>query len=124
MVSWQVMADTSGDGGLLLPRADQAVFVGQDDGLDAVTQAQFCQHPPNVGFDRGVTYDQLGGDFGVGQPAGDEGEDLAFSAGQGVQRRRCDGGVGAGGELADQPTGDRRGDQRLAPSRCARGQAG
>jgi hypothetical protein len=39
------------------------MFVGEDDGLDAVAQAKFHQHACDVGLDRGVADDQLGRDL-------------------------------------------------------------
>jgi hypothetical protein len=50
--------------------------------LDAVAQAEFREYSPDVRFDGGVGYDELLGDLGVGETAGDEFEDVEFAGGQ------------------------------------------
>jgi hypothetical protein len=54
-------------------------------------------------------------DLGVGQPPGDQGQDLALAVGDACQGR---GGLLAGfrtsGEFGDEPPGDGRGEQRVA----------
>jgi hypothetical protein len=64
-----------GRGGLLLlrvVRGDEAGFVGEDDGLDSVADAEFHQDAGDVGFDCGVSNYQFGSDL-FDQAAGDAG---------------------------------------------------
>ena len=74
---------------MLLSWSDGAVFVGQDDGLDAVARLEFHQDVPDVGLDGGLTQDELGGDLGVGHPPGEQGEHFEFSGGEGGQLASC-----------------------------------
>jgi hypothetical protein len=53
-----------------VPGAHQAGLVGQDDGLDPVAQLEFGQEPGHVGLDGRLAEDELGGDLGVAQAAG------------------------------------------------------
>jgi hypothetical protein len=68
-----------------------------------------------VALDGGVADDQLGGDLGVGQPAGDQLEDLPLPVGEALEALERVGGAGWGepGELLDHPAGDRGGQQRV-----------
>jgi hypothetical protein len=56
----------------------------------------------------------VGRDLGVAEPAGDEQQHLPFARGEVVEGRRRPGARWAGGELSQQPAGDRRSQQRLA----------
>ena len=66
---------------------DQAGLVGGDDQLGAVACLQLGEQVADVGAGGGVGYVQAAGDFGVGKPAADEGQHLAFAAGDGVGMR-------------------------------------
>ena len=61
---------------------DQAGLVGEDDGLDAVAQAQFREDAGDVGLHRRLAEEQRGGDLGVRHAAGDQAEDFEFAGGQ------------------------------------------
>ena len=93
---------------------DQACFVGSDDGLRAVTAAEFHQDVADIGLDSGFAEEEPFGDLAVGQAPRDLDEDLGLSRGE----------VGQGGprafrrtprEFGDQPSGHRRGEQRVTP---------
>jgi hypothetical protein len=45
---------------------DRPGFVGEDDGLDAVSEAELGQQVGDVGLDRGLAHHQVGGDLEVG----------------------------------------------------------
>jgi alkanesulfonate monooxygenase SsuD/methylene tetrahydromethanopterin reductase-like flavin-dependent oxidoreductase (luciferase family) len=53
-----------------VPGADQTGLIGEDDGLDPVAQLEFGQEPGHVGLDGRLAEDELGGDLGVAQAAG------------------------------------------------------
>src|SRR5690348_2999554 len=78
-VSPEAERDRSGQVG---PGADEAVFVGVHDGLNAVAQLDLAEYTADMGLDSGLGQRQLGGDLGVGQPGGDLGKDLALPGGQ------------------------------------------
>ena len=61
------------------------MFVGEDDGLHAIAQAELHQHAGHVGLDGGVADDQLGGDLLVGEAAGEQLEDLELAGGELVE---------------------------------------
>ena len=67
----------------------EARLVGEHHGLDAVAQAQLHQHARDVGLDRRLGHDQLGGDLRVGEPARDQAEDLLLALGQLVVAARA-----------------------------------
>jgi hypothetical protein len=46
--------------------ADQAALAGVDDGLDAVAEVEFAEHPADVGLDGGFGQVEAFGDLGVG----------------------------------------------------------
>jgi hypothetical protein len=96
------------------PRAgsDDAGLVGEDDGLNAVAQAEFREHPPDMRLDGGVGHDELVGDLRVGEAAGDEFQDVELASRQVVElRRRLRGRLVVTDERLDQPPGDGRGEQ-------------
>jgi len=63
-------------------RFDEPAFIGDDDCLRAVAQAEFGEDAANVRLDgRFAEYEPLG-DLGVGQSTGDELEDLDFAVGE------------------------------------------
>src|SRR3954452_6936212 len=55
---------------------DEAGFVGEDDGLDAVAYAELHEDPAGVCLDGLVGYVKLAGNLGVGAPQGDVPQDL------------------------------------------------
>ena len=73
------------DGLVRLPWVDDAGFVGEHDGLDAVAEAEFHQHSGDVGLHRCFADDEFGGDLGVGKSSGDEPEDVELAGGQFVE---------------------------------------
>lgn len=95
-------------------RPDQAGAVGGDDELGTVTCAELHEQPADVSFRRGQADVHVGCDLGVGQAESDQGQDFAFPAGYLFQRRRLVLlGLGAAGELADEPPGDAGGEQLM-----------
>jgi len=92
--------------------SDDAGLVGEDDGLNAVAQAEFREHPPDMRLDGGVGHDELLGDLRVGEAAGDEFQDVELAGRQVVELwgRLLRGWVVAD-ERLDQPPGDGRGEQ-------------
>ena len=60
----------------------EACFVGGDDGLGAVTAAEFEQDVADVGLDGGFAEEEPSGDLAVGQAPGDVDEDLGLSGGE------------------------------------------
>lgn len=92
---------------------DDAAFVGEYDGLDAVPQAELGQYPADMDFHRALGQEQAGRDLAVGQAGGDTGEDVLLAAGEGLPY--LDGVLAAGwfgrlggGELADEAAGGGR----------------
>src|SRR3954463_2900448 len=53
--------------------------VGEDDGLNAVAQAQLGEDVVDVGLDRGVAEDEALGDLGVAETVGDQRKNLEFA---------------------------------------------
>ena len=53
-------------------RRDEPSFVGEHDGLDAVAEVEFGEYACYVGLDGRFGHDEFGGDFGVGEAAGDQ----------------------------------------------------
>src|SRR6266540_4505954 len=96
-------------------RLDEAGFVGEDDGLDAVSEVELAEDAGDVGFDGCFADEQGCGDLVVGLAFGDQLEHLELAVGQLVELGG--GGLpgwGAAGELFDQAAGDRWGEQRFA----------
>ena len=54
------------------------------------------------------------GDLGVGEPAGEQAQDLVLALGEARDRARGMGGPSAVGEAFEQPSGDGRAEQRVA----------
>jgi hypothetical protein len=71
---------------------DESVFVGVDDGLDAVAEAEFGEDVGDVGFDGGVAEDELLGDFGVGVSSCEQEQHLGFSGREGFEFGRWESG--------------------------------
>src|ERR1700753_2965829 len=98
-------------------RDDDPGLVGEDDGLDAVTQAELGQDPADVDLDRALGQVQPGRDLAVGAPGGQLGEDGLLAAGELAQHRvpvRLL--VRAGqqrGELVDEPPRRAGGEDRV-----------
>src|SRR5262249_60431945 len=90
-------------------RLDEAGFVGEHDGLDAVAEVKLGQYPPDVDLDGSLGQVHLGGDLTVGQPGGEPGEDGPFPVGELAEQGIAAGllaGVGEqGDELVDEPPG-------------------
>src|SRR5215472_12263533 len=59
----------------------EARLVGQDHKLHPVPRAELGEQVVYVRLDRGLGDDKLGGDLGVGQAPGDQGEHLALPPG-------------------------------------------
>jgi hypothetical protein len=74
--------------GRRLAGGDDPGFVGEDDGLDAVSQVELGQDTGDVCLYRRAGDDELVGDFGVGESAGDESEDLELAVGELDERWR------------------------------------
>jgi hypothetical protein len=62
--------------------AGQAGLVGVDDRLDAVAESELGEYPSEVGRDRGLGDEEPLGDLGVGEAAGEFGQDLPFAGGE------------------------------------------
>jgi hypothetical protein len=62
--------------------ADEAALICRDDGLDAVSGAELCQHVAYVGLDGLHAEEQLGCDLRVGPALCDEPQDLGFAVGE------------------------------------------
>jgi hypothetical protein len=80
----------------------QAGLVGQYHGLDAVAKLELGQQVGHLALDGGVAGEQLRGDLGVGQPPGDELEDLQLPGGEPHKRVGATG-TWEPGELLDDP---------------------
>src|SRR5580700_11412014 len=63
---------------------DQAGFVGEDDGLDAVAEAELGQDAADVDLHGALGQEQAGGDLAVGHAGGDAGEDVLLAVGEGL----------------------------------------
>src|SRR5215471_7058898 len=121
---WQE-AGGAGDSGSLAAGFDEAGFVGQDDGLDAVAEVELGQYPPDVDLDGSLGQVHLVGDLAVGEPGGEPGEDGPFPAGEPAEQGIAVGllaGVGEQvDELVDEPPGRGGGEDRLAAGHGADG---
>ena len=90
--------------------------------LHPVAHAELAEYPGHVCLDGGLAEEQPGSDLGVGQPAGDQLQDLELALGQlgealaarGVARRAAD-------VPLDQTLGDRGCEQRFAGRDCSHG---
>src|SRR5436305_1205705 len=78
----------------------ETVFVGEDDGLDAVAQRELSEQAGDVRLDRGWLDDELGGDLRVRESAGEQAQDVKLAAGEQAKRGRRRGGAR---EFLDQP---------------------
>src|SRR3954452_3449145 len=63
-------------------------LVSEDHGLDAVTKSELHQHPPDMGLDRCLRHDELGGDLGVGQSSRKQSQGLPLTDSEGLQPLR------------------------------------
>src|SRR4051794_22978706 len=89
----------------------ETVFVGEDDGLDAVAQVELSEQAGDVRLDRGRLDHELGGDLRVGAPAGEQAQDVKLAAAEQVERRsRC----GSAREFLDQPACAHGSEERVA----------
>ena len=94
---------------------DDAVLVGEDGDLGAVTQAESGEDAGDVAFDGCLAEVEAGGDLGVGQPRRDKPDYVALPLAQAARGASGRGGGGrAAAEVFDQAAGDGRGEQRLA----------
>jgi hypothetical protein len=66
------------------PWGNKPGFVGEDDGLDAVAQAQFGQDPADMDLHGALGQEQAGRDLAVGQAGGDAAEDVLLAVGKGL----------------------------------------
>src|ERR1700729_2924475 len=95
---------------------DQPALVREDHGLHWVAESELGEQAGDVGLDRALADEQLGGQLGVALTARQHPQHLALALRQGVQPRpelrrgrpAC--------ELLDDAPRDRRGEQRLAGS--------
>jgi hypothetical protein len=87
---------------------DDAAFVGEDHGLDAVAQSEFHEDAADVAFDGRVGDDQALGDLVVGEAAGDEDQDLPLAWCE-LAQKRVGGldGVASPRVVLDETAGDR-----------------
>ena len=108
-------------------RVHEAGLVRENDGLDAVAQLEFLQDVRDVGLDGPLADEELVGDLGVGQAAGEKFEDLELARGSSCSAA---GGVGRGMRVNWRMTrsvtaGDRRASRaatvRIAASSCSGG---
>src|SRR5215218_11329187 len=89
-----------GGSGAAAGEGDDAALQGGDHGGGAVVHAQLGEGVQQVGLDRGLAYEQGGGDVGVAGAAGDQLQDLDLAGGQSL--------LGRPAHAADQPGGHRR----------------
>ena len=83
VIRW--LAKRRGIAALSPARPDQPALVGERHGLHPVAQVQLGEHPRQVRLDGGLAQEQLGGDLGVGQPAGHQAQHVGLAVGQGGQ---------------------------------------
>src|ERR1700730_7347274 len=76
---------------------DDAGLVGKDDRPDPVAQAELGEQVAHMRFHGGFAYDEVGGDLGVGEAAGEPQQDVVFPRGQRCQLGRGGPGVGRRG---------------------------
>src|SRR5262249_22275787 len=88
----------AGGGGSLAAWLDEAGFVGQPDGLEAVAEVELGQYPPDMDLDGSLGQVHLAGDFAVGQPGGEPGEDGPFPVGEPAEQGMVVGLLAGGGE--------------------------
>jgi hypothetical protein len=69
-------------GGPARADADQPRLVGDDDGLDAVTEAELGEDAGDVCLDGRLRQMEAGGEFGVAQPPGQQAEDFQLAWGE------------------------------------------
>src|SRR5829696_3441459 len=67
---------------------DQSGFVGDDDGLYAVAQAELLEDPRDVRLDGRLAEEELLGDLGVRAAAGEQPQHVDLAGGQLRQLRR------------------------------------
>ena len=92
----------------------EAGLVGEDDELGPIARPHLDHRPADVGARRGRAHDQPLGDLVVGQPLGDQRDDLALAVGEHVEARRELRLLGSAGELLDEAAGDARRQQGVA----------
>jgi beta-glucosidase-like glycosyl hydrolase len=95
-------------------RSDQPGLVAQYHRLHPVAQVELGEDPLYVGLDRRLLHDEGGGDLGVGQSPGHEGQHLALAGRELTQALLC-GRIGPRLPChpVDDAAGDRRREQRL-----------
>lgn len=99
---------------LVRHRRNDPGLVGHDRGSGPVVHAQTRQDGTHMGFDGSLHHMQPPGDLSVGQPAAEEGQDLPFAGGEGVDP------VAGGGAPAGQGARARRRQVRNDPGRDLR----
>src|SRR5476649_1432351 len=110
------LAPLSKDGGALCAGGYQPALVCEDDGLDSVTDPELREQAGDVGFDRALADEQLGGQLGVALTARQHRQHLALALRQGVQPRAELRPDRPACELLDDAPRDRGGEQSLAGS--------
>ena len=106
---------------------DDAGLIREDDGLDPVSEREFREHAGDMGLDRRARDDELIGDLGVREAAGDEREDLVLARRELVELRGSRRSRVVANERFDQAPGDGWRQQRIprrprcgSPPRAAR----
>src|SRR5436309_16048018 len=67
---------------------DESAFVCEYDCLGSVVEVELGEDPGDVGLDSGVADDELAGDFGIGEPAGNEAQHVELARRQLGERPR------------------------------------
>src|SRR6201996_1287612 len=99
------------------PGHHQPGFLGQDDGLDAVAQAELGQDPADVNFHGALGQEQAGRDLAVGHAARDPDENVVLAGGEGLAQPgagRAARRPGAARERPDEAGGGGRGEGGVA----------
>jgi hypothetical protein len=73
-------------------RSDESGLVGDDDELRAIVRVEFGHRPGDVCLTGGWADDEVLGDLVVGQPGGNQREDLTLPVGEGREAARRRGG--------------------------------
>src|ERR687891_949863 len=98
-----------------LARLDESRLVREYDSLNPVAEAELGEDVREVGLHGCFCEEEGGGDFAVGEAAGDENEDVELTIRQSFEFGGLRGtGWGAADELLDESASDRGGEERVA----------